>query len=164
MAAETETRLFARRDHVGKLLLLKCSCTGMKGALALGRMTCSTDIWHIAIKTDNFQHPGCIDFRLSEGHTFERGNADPKKYSATYTVRGGPGTFHLYLRWLSGHSPYPEIRMMEAWAFGVYLGEKDYPKAGDDYLDIAEVNVDRNGFVTVNGLHAGHWPDLLLNQ
>ena len=155
--------IYVRRDKVGNILLLKCECTQMKGAIALGKCPCDPDLWHIAIKTDNFQHPGCIDFRLSE-RDFERGNADPAKYSATYSVSRGAGTFHAYLRWQSGHSPYPEIRSMEVWCYGVYLGERDYPKANDDYIDIATVTVDEKGYVTVNGRNAGLWADMILEE
>lgn len=159
---DSNSRICVRRDRVGRILLLKCALSGKKGAVALGRIPCELP-WHIAIKTDNFQHPGCIDFKLSE-RTFERGNADPAKYSATYTVSPGIGTFHAYLRWDSGHSPYPEIRSMEVWCYGVYLGARDYPKAGVDYIDVAEITVDMNGFVTVNGLNAGRWSDMVLEE
>ena len=158
---DSSSGLHVRRDRVGRILLLKCALSGMKGAVALGRIPCELP-WHIAIRTDNFQHPGCIDFKLSEDRTFERGNADPKKYSATYTVSRGAGTFHAYLRWQSGHSPYPEIRSMEVWCYGVYLGARDYPKANDGYIDVAEITVDENGYVTVNGLNAGRWSDMIL--
>jgi len=152
--------MFIRQDKVGHLLRLQCALGGVKGKIALGWVRCE-DPWHIAIKTDNFQHPGCIDFTLTEGREFERGNADPTKYSATYTVKGSSGTFHVLLRWASGHSPYPEIETMEAWVFGVYLGSQAYPKALDGYRDIATVVVDAEGRVTVNGQNAGIWLELV---
>ncbi len=162
MTEEIKKNTYVRRDKTVKILLLKCECSGMKCAIALGKVECERP-WHIAIKTDNFQHPGCIDFKLSD-RGCERGNADPEKYSATYTVERGAGTFHAYLRWQSGHSPYPEIRSMEVWCYGVYLGERDYPKANDDYIDVAAVTVDEKGYVTVNGRNAGLWADMILEE
>lgn len=153
--------MYVRRDRVGKILLLKCERTGMKGAIALGRQECDFERWHIAIKTDNFQHPSCIDFTLTNGRSYERGNADSNKYSVTYTVGGKDGTFHVYLRWTDGHSPYPQIKNMEVWCFGVYLGNRSYPKANDAYADIATVVISKNGAVTVNSRNAGIWPEFI---
>ena len=48
---------------------------------------------------------------------------------------------------------------MEVWCFGVYLGKRSYPKANDDYLDIAAVEINGKGAVTVNGKYAGIWPE-----
>lgn len=147
-----------RRGKDGKLLLLGCPVPGLRGKIALGRSSC-TD-WHIAVRTDNFQHPGCIDFRLSGSREFnEYPKTDTKKYSKCYVVGGGPGEFDVLLRWDSGHSPYPEIRSMETWCFGVYMGEADYPKASDDYTTVAHVAIAADGFVTVNGRSAGIWPE-----
>ena len=142
----------------GKLLLLGCPVPGLAGKVALGRHTCTH--WHIAVKTDNFQHPHCIDFTLTEGRGFtEYGKTDTSKYSKCYVVRGMSGEFDVLLRWVSRHSPYPGIKDMEVWCFGVYLGNMELPKAGDDYRKVAHVAIAEDGKVTVNGRSAGIWPE-----
>jgi len=145
-----------RQGLNGKLLILGCQAG--KGKLALGRKTCFKR-WHVAILTDNFQHPGCIDFTSDRG--YETTEFDPSVYSQCYCMNPGVGTFHLRLRWQSGHSPYPEIENMEAWAFGKYLGNRSYPKSPDDYITIATVQVKETGQVLVNGSNCGKWPDML---
>ena len=149
--------LYLRRDYVGKLLLLNCECTRMKGAIALGSEPCDIPRWHIAVRTDNFQHPHCIDLTLTNGRLFSEGQCDTAKSSKCFEVTGKSGSFHLKLRWWALHSPYPEIQNMEVWCFGVYLGKRSYPKANDDYLDIAAVEINGKGAVTVNGKYAGIW-------
>ena len=52
----------------GRMLLLGCPAAGLMGRIALGRHTCAKG--HIAVKTDGFQHPGCIDFKLTDGRAF----------------------------------------------------------------------------------------------
>ena len=69
------------------------------------------------------------------------------------------GEFDVLLRWVSGHSPYPGIKDMEVWCFGVYLGNMEFPKAGDDYRKVAHVAIAEDGKVTVNGRSAGIWPE-----
>ena len=124
----------------GRMLLLGCPAAGLMGRIALGRHTCAK--WHIAIKTDGFQHPSCIDFRLTDG--------------------GGPGEFDVLLRWVRNHSPYPKIKDMEVWCFGLYLGSDEYPKASSDYKTVAHVAIAEDGAVTVNGRPAGIWPEFAI--
>ena len=157
MADEAKAPLKIRVAKDGKMLLLGCPVSGLLGKIALGRYSCSK--WHIAIKTDNFQHPGCIDFKLVTRNYTQYKKTDTSKYSKCYVVSGGPGEFDVLLRWESGHSPYPKIQNMEVWCFGIYLGNNSYPKARDDYKNIAHVVIDDKGKVTVNGKSAGLWPE-----
>lgn len=144
-----------------KLLLLGCPVAGLTGKIALGRYACVK--WHIAIKTDNFQHPSCIDFTLTNGRGFSQyKKTDTKKYSRCYVVTGGPGEFDVLLRWQSGHSPYPKIKDMEVWCFGVYMGNLEFPKARDDYRKVAHVVINDDGRVTVDGVNAGIWPEFAI--
>ena len=156
--ADDKMRIRIGKD--GRLLLLACAAG--KGKLALGKTPCAFDNWHIAIKTDDFQHPSCIDFTLSQNRQHSLySNTDTSKYSQCYVVGPGTGKFVVQLRWESGHSPYPEIENMEVWVFGVYLGNKSYPKAYDDYTNVATVEVRDTGQVLVNGKNAGFWPEML---
>ena len=145
-----------------KLLLLGCPVSGLMGRIALGPRACTN--WHIAVKTDNFQHPHCIDFRLSAGRSAsEYGKTDTSKYSKCYVVHGGPGDFDVLLRWQSSHSPYPQIKDMEVWCFGVYKGNMEFPKAGDDYRMVAHVEIADDGHVSVDGRNAGVWPEFAID-
>ena len=154
-------KLLLRKSKDGRLLLLACSAG--KGKIALGRRPCEFDNWHIAIKTQNFQHPSCIDFALTNGRNFSRySNTDTGKYSCCYVVGGGPGKFDIKLRWVSGHSPYPEIKDMQVWAFGISFGNRGYSKANSDYTRVASVEVRKTGQVLVNGRNAGYWPEFLI--
>ena len=142
----------------GRMLLLGCPATGLLGRIALGRHTCAK--WHVAVKTDGFQHPSCIDFRLTDGRAFTQfARTDTTRYSRCYVVGGAPGEFDVLLRWVRNHSPYPKIKDMEVWCFGLYLGSDEYPKASSDYKTVAHVAIAEDGAVTVNGRNAGVWPE-----
>ena len=157
--ANKKMQLRLSRD--GRLLLLDCMAG--KGKIAMGKQPCEFDNWHIAIKTQDFQHPYCIDFQLTNGRSYsEYGQTDTSKYSKCYVVGGGVGTFNVNLRWVSGHSPYPEIKLMTVWVFGISMGTKSYPKASDPYTRVATVEVKGTGQVLVNGRNAGFWPELLM--
>ena len=162
MPEEAIAPLKIRVGKDGKMLLLGCPVTGLLGKIALGRYSCSQ--WHIAIKTDNFQHPSCIDFKLVDRSYTNYRKTDTSKYSKCYVVSGGPGEFDVLLRWQSGHSPYPKIKDMEVWCFGIYLGNDEYPKARDDYKTIAHVVIENDGHVTVNGRNAGIWPEFAVEE
>ncbi len=153
-------KMVIRKSRNGKILLLGCPATGLRGRIALGRTNCF--FWHIAVRTQDFQHPGCIELML-DGRTYtEDTRIDTTKYSKCYIIKPGmPGTFTINLRWTSGHSPYPEIITMETWILGEYYQARDYPKAPDDYIQLAQVEVKANGLVLVNGRSAGFWPELL---
>ena len=158
MTASTSTPLKMRIGKDGKLLLLGCPVSGLLGKLALGRFSCSK--WHIAIKTDRFQHPKCIEFKLTNGRDYsEYSKTDTSKYSKCYVVSGGAGEFDVQVRWRSAHSPYPKIKDMEVWCFGIYMGNESFPKANHDYKTVAHVIIDKDGKVTVNGRSAGVWPE-----
>jgi len=162
MAENKTAPLRIRVGKDGRMLLLGCPVTHLTGRIALGRFSCTK--WHIAVKTDNFQHPGCIDFKLADRSCSNYRRTDTSKYSRCYIVSGGPGEFDVLLRWQSGHSPYPKIKDMEVWCFGIYLGSGEYPKARDDYRTVAHVAIADNGLVTVNGRSAGIWPEFAASQ
>lgn len=146
-----------------KILLLGCSDLEVKGKIALGRYPCHR--WHIAITTQGFQHPGCIEIKLSNDRRWqETRNPDSKMFSKVYKVLGGPGEFDLLVRWVRGHSPYPEIKDMEVWAFNIYLGEMDFPKAPDDFKSIAHIVIADDGRVTVNERDAGIWAEFAIEE
>ncbi len=155
-------KMLMRKSKDGRLLLLACPSPTLKGRLALGRVPCDFKNWHIAVRTQNFQHPSCIDLHL-EGRTYREYTAtDTTRFSKCYIIfPDGPGTFTVGLRWTRGHSPYPRIITMEAWILGCYFGTRDYPKAPSDYLQLATVEVQSTGQCFVNGKNAGFWPELL---
>lgn len=156
--ANKKMQLRISRD--GKLLLL--ACIAGKGKIAMGKQPCEFGNWHIAIKTQNFQHPWCIDFQLTNGRSCsEYSKTDTSKYSKCYVVGAGVGKFDVNLRWHRDHNPYPEIELMTVWVFGVSMGTRSYPKANDAYTKVAEVEVKQTGQVLVNGRNAGFWPELI---
>lgn len=147
-----------RKSKKNKLLLLGCPLPGLKGKIALGRYSCIR--WHIAIRTDHFQHPGCVEFQLTGGRGFENyAKTDTSKYSKCYIVKGGSGSFDVRIRWHIDHSPYPEIKDMAVWVFGIFLGNLEFPKAPDDWKTVAHVEISADGRVTVNGHSAGIWEE-----
>lgn len=131
----------------GKILLLKNRDYG-KIALA-GKMCARAP--NIIIRSDNLQHPKCIDFTLSDNRSFYACDFDPNIYSACYRADESPGDFTLKLRWKAGHTPYPEIKDMDVWVFGLYLGKISCPRAPDDYLSIAYIVIDSDRKIYVNG-------------
>ena len=155
-----DNKLLMRKDKTGRILLLGCPAAGCKGRIALVKVPCVR--WHIAIKTQDFQHPGCIDFRLVTRQYTNYPRTNTRKYSKCYIVSPGPsGKFYVDVRWTSGHSPYPEIIKMELWIFGIHFGPMDFPKAPDEYRRVAPVIVLNTGQVLVDGQNAGFWPELL---
>lgn len=159
----TDNKMLVRVARDGKLLLLKCLAG--KGKIALGKAPCEFDNWHIAIKTQDFQHPGCIDFTLTNSRGYASyGQTDTGKYSKCYVVKPGIGSFDVMLRWADGHFPYPDIELMTVWVFGVFMGTQSYPKADNGYTKVAEVEVKNTGQVLVNGRNSGYWPEMLVTQ
>ncbi len=145
-------------------ILMLLACRSGKGKLALGKQKCDFERFHIAIKTDNFQHPDCIDLLLQTRYFVNYTNTDTSKYSRCYKVSRGVGSFDVLLRWQSGHDPYPQIKNLEVWCFGIYMGNRAYPKANDSYVKVASVTVKSTGQVVVNGRNAGFWTELLMTE
>lgn len=127
----------------GKMLLTNMGKIALAGAWCL--------VPDILIRTDALQHPHCIDFTLSDNRSFYPCDVDSSLYSAGYKVDRAPGNFILKLRWKAGHTPYPEIKNMEVWAFGVYLGNLSFPLAPNDYSSIAHIVIDSDRKIYVNG-------------
>lgn len=143
-----------RKSKNNRILLL--NCTNNKGRIAMGKIACCA--WHIAVKTEGFQHPGCIMFSLTNGRGYsEYAHTDTSKYSKCYVVHGGPGEFDVLLCWDKYHSPYPEILTMEVWCFGIYMGVLPYQK--NSYSTVAHVKIDTDGHIWVSGADAGIWPE-----
>lgn len=155
--------MYIRRDQAGRLLLL--ICRSEKGKFALGNGPCEMPDAHILIRTDNFQHPSCIEFKI-EGRGYSSASFDSNSYSAAYKVDPGAGKFIVKIRWQSGHSPYPEISDMKVWCFGVFFDSRKYPKADSysdkNYATVAIVEVSEIGEVKVNGKYTGIWRDLIV--
>ncbi len=144
----------------GQIQLIACNADNTRGAIAL----ITPWYWyrmHVAVKTDGLQHPGCIDFRLTNNRSYSAADFDDSKLSRAYHIMGGAGIFQVQLRWATGHSPYPEIQNMEVWCFGVYLGNRSYPKAPGQYINVANVFITYDGVVMVNGVNTGVWPEFI---
>ena len=145
-----------------KPLLLEYPVAGLTGKIVLGRYACVK--WHIAIKADKFLHPSCIDFTLTNGRGFKKyKKTDTSEFSQCYVVTGGLGEFDVLLRWQSGHSPYPKIKDMEVWCFGVHMGNLKFPQARDDCRKVVLVVIHDDGQVTVDGSNAGIRPELAVD-
>lgn len=145
------------RSITGRMHLL--AADGVRGRLALVTGRCLRI--HIAIRTDGFQHPSCIESKLTGGRQMVDNNVSTRLYSKTYTVPGGPGEFDILVRWVRGHSPYPQISDMDVWAYNVHLGRHFFPKAPDDFLAVGHVTITQEARVFVNGADAGVWPEYL---
>lgn len=117
-------------------------------------------------------HPGCVLIDITAGRTRLKTTPTPEQLPPEaengarpgqyYLIAGGPGKFSIGAAWDSGHSPYPSIRDMTAYIFGVRI-QSDFPKQGVDiapgqYRHIASVRINIRGDVYVNGAHAGNWP------
>ena len=133
------------------------------GEIALAKDFCyDPSAWHVAILTQEGLHPGCVQIAATRSYS----HTSAGEYSMCLRFQPGEGSFTLKLRWSSGHSPYPEIKMMHVWAFGIDLGNSSYPKAKNweskHYKKVATIKVDKEGYVTVNGKDAGYWPDMVI--
>ena len=117
-----------------------------KGKLLTAQNTC----FHIAVKTDSFQHPGCIDLNPGTRRFISR-NDPAGRFSKLYFVDMSPGGFDVKLRWDEDHSPYPEIENMEIWVFGKYFPSRSYPRADDDYTTVCNVKIEKNGEIKIDG-------------
>ena len=51
-----------RKDAWGRILLLSCPDPALRGRIAIAAQCCRP--WHIAVRTQGFQHPGCIELDL----------------------------------------------------------------------------------------------------
>lgn len=149
-----------RKDAWGRILLLGCSDPALRGRIAIAAQCCRP--WHIAVRTQGFQHPGCIELDLGGRSYTVYPRTDTSVYSKCYIVAPAPpGTFPVRLRWQSGHSPYPEIIQMEAWVLGIHFPMRDFPKAPDEYVTLAKVTVVADGRAVVGNRPAGRHPDLV---
>lgn len=117
------------------------------GEIATNEAYCKPNIF---LYTDDMQHPGCVELKI-EGATYKE--VEPlENTSKAYCVDIVQNiNFKVYARWQSGHNPYPEIITMRAILCGVDIPETNYPKAPDDYKLMANVEVDENLNITVNG-------------
>ena len=140
------------------LRLLNCNSEA-KGKIALAMWPCQ--VIHFAVRTEGFQHPQCVEMVVTGyGHTVVE-ISHTREYSRCYKLIGGAGTLNFGVRWSKGHSPYPEIQGMDIWAFNIYLGYFNFPKAPDDYMILASIDIMSNGRVYVNGIDAGIWPEFI---
>ena len=146
----------------GRALMLACPIEGARGRVALGRMSC---LGHIAIATDGYQHPNCIEINIIGNVAALAEVSNPLvvgRYSKVYEVSAAtPTTFSLGVRWRRNHSPYPTIRDMRVWAFGAYLGNFAMPKAPASHAIVADVRIEADGTVYVNGRRRGVWPEFI---
>lgn len=134
-----------------------------EGEIALAKKFCyDPSAWHVAILTQEGLHPGCVEVAPTRDYSYTSAG----DFSVCLRFEPGEGKFVLKIRWDAGHSPYPEIKMMHVWAFGIDLGSASYPKAKDweskHYKKVANIEVDKDGYVTVNGKDAGFWPDMMI--
>ena len=92
-------KMLMRKSKDGRLLLLACPSPTLKGRLALGRVPCDFKNWHIAVRTQNFQHPSCIDLHL-EGRTYCRMGLAPLRLVCD--GRGAIAHIRVSLPWRHG--------------------------------------------------------------
>ena len=150
-----------RKAQNQKLLLLK------DGKLAKTARYCAYHIW---CWTDGGQHPRCVEAKISDkSRSFTSAPVSTSKVSRAWTVGGYAGGFHLYGRWNSGHSPYPQIQDMAFHVFGIEFPMSPFPKAEDSKDDftwkrICFVSIATDGSVFVNGRFAGIFEEFIEPQ
>ena len=114
----------------------------------------------ICVFTQGFEHYWCVECSVSDpSREFRHIDSDTTKVSYAAELLFLPGDFDVFLRWVSGHDPYPEIEMMSIAVYGVYIPAQVIPKAPDAVLRVAHVKIeeieDENGQkdyeITVNG-------------
>lgn len=150
--------MFIRKGKGGRILLLGGESPGIKGRIALARRPCAD--WHIAVKA-YWVGSGRINLELGARYAEVTSWDDDLRAFGYTVIPGEPGSFRIGLRWHNRFNPYDGTIEMEAWAFGMYLGTWHCPKAPNDPLWIADVEVMGDGRVEVNGQNTGYWPELL---
>ena len=141
---------FIRINDSGRLLRTK------RGTI-LTRGKCCFDGGGIAICvfTQNFEHYWCVECSVSDpSRGFTHVTSDTTKVSYAASLLFLPGEFDVRLRWVSGHSPYPEIQSMAAAVYGVYIPAENIPKYPDAPRVVAHVKItkEEDGWnILVNG-------------
>ena len=146
--------MYIRRNMKGQILIAKT------GKMLLRDVCCLADNLAICVFTQNFEHYWCVECSVSDsGRGFRHIDSDTTKVSYAAELLFLPGEFDVFLRWVSGHSPYPEIEMMSIAVYGVYIPARSIPMAPDEPMQVAHVEIgektDENGMtayeITVNG-------------
>ncbi len=146
--------MFIRRNGKGRILIAKT------GKILLRDVCCLADNLAICVFTQNFEHYWCVECSISDpARRFTHIASDTTKVSYAAELLFLPGEFDVFLRWVSGHSPYPEIELMSIAVYGVLIQARHIPIAPDEPLQVAHVEIgektDENGMtayeITVNG-------------
>ena len=124
--------MYLRVTEKGKLL------KGKTGRLRLRDKTCIEIPAALCVFTQDFEHYWCVECSIPERKWYQL-FSDTSKVSYAVYVTPEPGEYDIYVRWVSSHDPYPEIRMMGFSVYGVYIPAAAIPKEPDPWYKVCHV-------------------------